>query len=99
MKTRIFLYNKFSKVAAKSKSKCCWVLTLSELVKFDAFGNMVGGGLTGLIVDVLECWKCYGKLANQHPGLEKLWKNVILVKCRGIYFRARKNVNEVNICT
>ena len=25
----------------------------------------------------------YGKLAYQIPGLEKLWKNVILVKCPG----------------
>ncbi len=31
----------------------------------------------------MECWKSYGKLANQIPGLEKLWKNVILVRCPG----------------
>ncbi len=34
-------------------------------------------------VHILKSWKSYGKLANQIPGLEKLWKNVILVRCPG----------------
>ncbi len=36
-----------------------------------------------LHVHVLKSWKSYRRLANQIPGLEKLWKNAILIRCPG----------------